>query len=943
MDPFLMQVARHYFRGGDIQDKCFVFPNRRSMVFFRKYLSDLVRENARTPLRMPPTYTVNEFFCHLYGAEVTDRLRLLTRLYSIYVSLYPKAEPLDKFIFWGDVMLGDFDDVDKYMVDARGLFKNVSDFKEIQDDYSYISDTQRNAIRSFLSHFREADAGTDEKTIKSRFLGIWNILYPLYEGFRESLRKDGLAYEGMVYRDLADRLEAGESVVDILAASLPDTGFFVFIGLNALNKCERTLLGKMRDAKVAEFVWDYVTPQIRDDANKSSFFMKKNIQDFPQAFPITAGGIPEITVVSVPSSTAQAKLAPQILEKTEGNPVETAFVLPDESLLLPLLNSIPPEYDKVNVTMGYPMKGSAVYTLIDSVGRMQLRLRQREDGCYFYHREVREIFSSSLFTMLLTPEEKQRVAEVRRQAKYYIPQSDLQGGEVLDAIFKPVVQDIKTPSSQQNIDLCRYLSGIIGLVGGKIAREGDMLLELDFAKRLHGSLNILEDTELDILPQTWLRVLDGMLSVISVPFRGEPLKGLQIMGPLETRALDFKNLIILSANEGMFPRRSVSSSFIPPELRRGFGLPTYEFQDAVWAYYFYRLLQRASKVWMVFDSRTEGLNSGEESRYIKQLEYHFGIHVRRIVAGSKLKTIAPEEDIPKTPEDVEAIKSGHLSATALKSYLYCPAKFYYQVVKNLETAEDVAEAMDSGMIGRVFHKAMQDLYKNRDIVTAADIDAMLAAPEKLHALVRAGVLKEMKAMEVTGRNLVTEQIILDYIEETLRHDRKLLRESGSAGFKIIGLEQFREITYDGIRIIGYLDRIDSYIPGEVRIVDYKTGKVEDNDINITDQNAADVAEKLFGPVNDKRPSIALQLFIYGRLAHSDPLLKGQTIVNSIYSTGSLFTSPLQDRPESPEFVRLVKEKLSEMLREITDVSVPFRRTQDSGTCKWCDFKTICGK
>ena len=942
MEPFLMQVARHYFKGPEIQDTCFVFPNRRSMVFFRKYLSDLVRKGGGSPLRMPPMYTINDFFCHLYGAQVTDRLRLLTRLYSIYCSLYPKAEPLDRFIFWGDVMLGDFDDIDKYLVDARSLFRNISDFKDIKDDYSYLTETQRTAINSFLSHFRDAEA-EDENSVKTRFLGIWNILYPMYEAFNKALREEGMAYEGMVYRDLAERLKAGESVTDILRAEFPDTAGYVFIGLNALNECERTLLGKMRDAGIAEFVWDYVTREIRSPENKSSFFMRRNIQEFPQAFTITAGGMPEITVVSVPSAISQAKLAPQILARTSGDPVGTAFVLPDETLLLPLLNSIPPEYGSINVTMGYPMKGSAVYTLADAVGRMQLRLRHREDGWYFYHREVREVFSSSIFSMMLSPEEKQCVAEVKRQAKYYIPMKDLQSGPVMEMIFKPVVQDIKDISSAQNKALCRYLSEITGAVGREIAGKGEMLLELDFAKRLHGSLNILEDTPLEVLPQTWLKVLDGMLDGISVPFKGEPLKGLQIMGPLETRALDFKNIVILSANEGMFPRRSVSSSFIPPELRKGFGLPTYEFQDAVWAYYFYRMIQRASKVWMVYDSRTEGLHSGEESRYIKQLEYGFGVKVRRLVAGARLEPVRTEGDIEKTPADVEAIRNATLSASTLKSYLYCPAKFYYQVVKHLKTSEEVAESLDSGMIGNVFHKVMQDLYSGKAVVTAADIDSMLANPERLHSLVRAGVLREMHSVEVSGRNLVTEQIILDYVKETLAHDLRLLRESGSGGFRIIGLEQYREIGFDGFKIIGFIDRMDSYLPGQVRIVDYKTGKVEDDDILITDDNAASVADKLFGDSNKGRPGIALQLFIYGLLAHSDADLKGEAIVNSIYSTAHLFTGPLQDMPESPEFSRIVRERLSGLLKEIADVSVPFRRTQETATCEWCDFKAICGR
>lgn len=942
MVPFLMQVARHYFKGGNIQEKCFVFPNRRSMVFFSKYLSDLVRQGGSTPLRMPPMFTINDFFCHLYGVQVTDRLRLLTRLYSIYCNLYPNAEPLDRFIFWGDVMLGDFDDIDKYLVDARGLFRNISEFKDIKDDYSYLTDNQRNAINSFLSHFKDADQ-QDTNSVKTRFLGIWNILFPLYEAFNKSLREDGMAYEGMVYRDLAARIKEGVSVADMLKAEFQDTHSFIFVGLNALNECERTLLGKMRDAGIADFVWDYVTQEIRSPENKSSFFMRRNIQEFPQAFSITAGGIPEITVVSVPSAVSQAKLAPQILAKTDGDPVETAFVLPDETLLLPLLNSIPPEYGSINVTMGYPMKGSAIYTLADAIGRMQLRLRHRDDGWYFYHREVREVFSSSLFSIMLSPEEKQRVAEIKRQAKYYIPMKDLRGGPVMEMVFKPVVMDIKNPSAAQNKELCRYLSEITGAVGRQIAGEGEMLLELDFAKRLHGSLNILEDTPLDVLPQTWLKVLDGILDGISVPFKGEPLKGLQIMGPLETRALDFKNIVILSANEGMFPRHSVSSSFIPPELRRGFGLPTYEYQDAVWAYYFYRMIQRASKVWMVYDSRTEGLHSGEESRYIKQLEYGFGIKVNRLVAGAKMEPVTVEGDIEKTPEDVETIRRGNLSASALKSYLYCPAKFYYQSVKHLQTADEVAESLDSGMIGNVFHKVMQELYSGKATVTASDIESMLAAPERLHSLVRTGVLREMHSVEVSGRNLVTEQIILDYVRETLGYDRKLLLDSGSSGFRIIGLEQFKETVFEGFRIIGFIDRMDSYIPGQVRIVDYKTGKVEDDDIIITDANAAAVADKLFGNSNQGRPGIALQLYVYGLLAHSDPALKGQTIVNSIYSTAHLFTGPLKDMVESPEFSRIAGERLSAMLKEIADVTVPFRRTDDTATCQWCDFKAICGR
>ena len=939
MEPFLRQVARHYFKGQDIKDTCFVFPNRRSMVFFRKYLADLVRERGNgTPLPVPALYTINDFFCSLYGGNVSDRLRLLTTLYSVYASHYQKAEPLDQFIFWGDIMLGDFEDIDKYLVDARALLSNVSEYKDIRDDYSYLTDNQRDAIKAFLSHFK--DGGGDQESVKNRFLGIWNILLPVYEEFNRTLRENGMAYEGMVYRGLAERLKGGESARDVLEKVFPDVRKYVFVGLNALNECERTLLSKMRDAGLAEFVWDYVTGQIQDKANKSSFFMKRNIADYPQAFTITAGGAPEITVVSVPSSVSQAKLAPQILAQTAGDPVETAFVLPDESLLLPLLNSIPPEYESINVTMGYPMKNSAVYFLVDALARMQLRLRRREDGWYFYHREVSEVFSSSILGMMLTDEEKTVVEKVKRAAKYYVPERDLKGGSTLEMLFRPVVAEAAPEYDQA---LCQYLLDITGEIGRTLARRGEMPLELDFAKRLHTTLNVLADTPLEVLPQTWVKIMESAAEGISVPFKGEPLKGLQVMGPLETRALDFNNIVILSANEGMFPRRSVSSSFIPPELRKGFGLPTYEFQDAVWAYYFYRMLQRASKVWLVYDSRTEGLNSGEESRYIKQLEYHFGIRVNRVVAGATLEPVMPDQDISKTQEDVEIIRGSSLSASALNSYLKCQAQFYYKTVKKLDTPEEVAESLDSGMTGNVFHHTMQALYSGKDIVTLADIKAMQADDNALKAIVRANILEEMHSVEVSGRNLVTEQIILDYVKRTLEYDEKLLLDSKSPGFRILGLEQFRETTFEGFRIIGYIDRMDSYQSGKVRIVDYKTGKVEDDDYQITDANALKVADKLFGESNYGRPKIALQLFIYGLLAQADNSLKGQKIVNSIYSTGRLFTSPIQDMEQSQEFFAIVKERLKGLLAEITDTSVPFRHTQDPQTCKWCDFKAICGK
>ncbi|MBQ2172322.1 MAG: PD-(D/E)XK nuclease family protein [Bacteroidales bacterium] len=971
MKPFLQQVAAHYLAAQNIEGRCFIFPNRRSLVFFKKYLGDLLRTSGKGPMMVPPLYTINDFFGKVADADTSDRLRLLLELYSCYATLNPQAEPLDEFLFWGEVLLADFDDVDKYLVDAEKLMQNVGDFKAIQDQFEYLSEGQKEAIGHFLAHFRDASGkwrlnpGADD--VKARFLRLWNLLYPLYKGFNEALEAKGMAYEGKVYRALAGRLKAGESVADILQAAFPEVTGYVFVGLNALNECERTVLARMRDARLAEFVWDYVSEEIKDKANKASFFMKRNVLDFPQAFPVEAGPRPSVTVISVPSSVGQTKLAPWILKEMAGqaghdekgagqdnsvmpgcdrashDPVETAFVLPDESLLLPLLNSLPEECDNVNVTMGYPMTGSAVYALLSSLGPMQLKMRNTGGKWYFYHRELREVLSSGLLKPLFTADEQEVIRQVKAAAKYYVPVEDLQGGPLLQRLFQPVVQQTATPDIGQNHSVERYFSELLSFIGQQLTRTGD-LLELDFVARCHKQLNILQEMDLEVLPATHLRLMDRLLQGISVPFRGEPLKGLQVMGPLETRALDFRNLVILSANEGMFPRRSVSASFIPPELRKGFGLPTYEYQDAVWAYYFYRMIQRPEHVWLVYDNRTEGLKNGEESRYIKQLEYHFQWPLRRMAATAAISTVEEEGALPKTQEHVDKVRAGLLSASTLQSYLACPAKFYYQVVEGLKAADEVSESLDASMLGNVFHHVMQKLYGpflGNGLLTKAHLEAMVKDTARIRKLIRAEVLDQMHSIEVTGRNLVLENILQGYVEETLKHDMQLLADAGSEGFHIIGLEQKMFCEINGFNFIGFIDRLDSYKPGEVRIVDYKTGKVEDNDILIDNANAAVVVEQLFAPDSKSRPKIALQLFLYDHMVEGTA--GAARLVNSIYSTARLFSQPLPDVPVCAEFSRLAMDGVIGLLNEITDLNVPFRRTEDTKTCEWCDFKAICGR
>ena len=944
MTPFLKQVADHYYKKGNIETRCFVFPNRRSIAFFRKHLCEAVSDK---PLVAPRMITINDLFAKASGMKTTDRVRLLLALYECYSRLNPKAEPLDEFIFWGDVILGDFNDADKYLVDVRQLFANVADFKALQDTYEYLTDTQREAIKGFISHFSDysgkltVDIGGDD--VKGRFLQIWNILYPLYVSFNESLISKGMAYEGMSYRKLASSLKE-QAVEDVLKEVMDDVTDFVFVGLNALNECEKTLMRKLRDAGKAEFCLDWSGDMIRDPQNRSSFFMSGNFKEFPQAadWDPEGLGIPEINVISIASSAGQAKRLPDILRQRVGAPEDCAVVLPDEGLLKSVLNSIPEDIKDINVTMGLPITGSLVYSMMTDVSAVQMHMVRRNDRWYFYHKPVWDLFSSEVFRKSADEETLNRMTAIKESAKYYIPQDDLSGTELLDTVFRPVLKDTKATSGSQIADFADYQKNVIKALAPSLADDPDLAFELEYAKEYYRSINLLQEIGLEVLPATYVRLLGQLLGSVAVPFKGEPLKGLQIMGPLETRALDFRNLIIMSANEGVFPRRNVSSSFIPPELRKGFGMPTYEYQDAVWAYYFYRMISRAEKVWMLVDTRTEGLKSGEESRYIKQLEYHFGVPLKRYVVKFDGMSTAQVPEIVKTDEDVEVIGKTVLSATTLQNYIACPAKFYYGTVKGLVAEEEVSESLDYGMFGTVFHDTMRELYST-DKVTRLYIEDWMRRPDEIRMIVKNLIMSQLNTFEVSGRNLVVADVIVRYVLKTLQRDLELLVKRGRDHFDVLGLEVRVGGEFHGQKFKGFIDRLDSFGETEVRVVDYKTGKVLEDDENITDANAEEIADKIFSPDMKNWPKIALQFYIYDMLVQGRPEVEGRDIFNCVYSTSGLFKDEPTVVPLNGKFYEAMSERLEALLDEMRDTAVPFRRTDDEKTCAYCDFRMICGR
>lgn len=909
-------------QAADISRLCFVFPNRRALRFFENYLGQEIAASGSGPVVSPQLFTMNDFFYHATGENPSDRIPLLLELYSCYKALNPACEPLDDFIFWGDALLGDFDDIDKYRVDPERIFTNVSELREIQDDYSYLTDTQREAVQRFADHFKRSGA------IKEGFLRIWRILLPLYRSFREYLKAKGLCYEGMVYRELAERLES-ESAADIMRTRFPWSDRFVFVGLNALNECEKTLLRRMHRGQMCEFCWDFRSEFIRNTDNKSSFFLKDFVTEFPNAFEPDPEGLPhtEFNVLSVPGGVAQAKQLPEILARCTPQPgIETAVVLPDENLLIPVLNSLPEHIGKLNVTMGYPISGSQMWALLTDLSSLQLHLRRKGDKWLFYHRQVWALASNSIVKSVLSDEGRAVLEAARKERKYYIPEEDLKGDAVLEMLFRPVAVNADADPVQVRT-VCRWMQEVLVTMAPLLKDLPDMQLELDFAKVCHETLERLARYEIALKPQSFFRLLAQALGSVTVPFEGEPLEGLQIMGPLELRAMDFDNLVILSCNEGVFPRRSVSASFIPPELRKGFGLPTYEYQDAVWAYYFYRMIQRCSRVWMVYDSRTDGLKGGEPSRYMRQLEMHFGVRFNHFESRPQLGCQPAETDIPKTEEDLAVLRAGHMSASSVKAWLDCPVKFYYSKVQGLRAEKEVSESLDSGMLGNVLHKTMQQLYPEGTQIDSGFLNSLKHSGKRIREIVEQNITDELKTIEVSGRNLVLSEVVCSYVEAIIDADLKRVGEESP--FTVAGTEKFVSLPIGDFTFVGYIDRLDRLLSGGLCVVDYKSGRVEPADLDFDDKT---------GDI----PQIGLQLYLYKRMLA--PKVPGRQIDAAIYQPAALLGGGNIFRSELDQaYCDRMKSALDDVLTQISDLSVPWKRTEKLNKCAYCDFRAICGR
>ncbi|ADV44474.1 PD-(D/E)XK nuclease family protein [Bacteroides helcogenes] len=987
MTPFLQLVAHdlHSKIGDDLSRTAIVFPNKRASLFFNEYLA---AESTR-PLWSPAYVSISELFRRLSPLKQGDPIRLTCELYKVFRQETRSEETLDDFYFWGELLISDFDDADKNLVDAARLFANLRDLKDIMDDQDFLDPEQEEAIRQFFLNF-----SIEKRTeLKARFISLWDKLGDIYHRYRENLTRLGIAYEGMLYRNVIEQLDTDQLRYDR----------YVFVGFNVLNKVETHFFLRLQDAGKAMFYWDYdtfytrmphqQTPPYNHEAGE---FILRNLKLFPNQLPETAFDtlrLPkQVTFISAPTENAQARHLPQWIRETTGTQraeeatsrerkdgtddtlrtkaaandgitkeKENAVVLCNESLLLPVLHSIPPTVKNVNITMGFPLVQTPVYSFINSLMELQTTGYRSDTGRYTYEAVLAVL--KHPYTRLLSPLAETLERQLTQNNRFYPLPSELRQDTFLTRVFTP----------QSSISaLCLYLTDLLREVTVIYRRKDDsddifnqlyresLFKSYTIANRL---LNLIETEELNGLrTDTLKRLLGRLLTSANIPFHGEPAIGMQVMGVLETRNLDFRNLIILSLNEGQLPKAGGEASFIPYNLRRAFGMTTIEHKNAVYAYYFYRLVQRAENITLLYSTASDGMNRGEMSRFMLQflIESPHDISLRYLEAGQSPQSTR-EIRIDKTPEilermyrtyDIRRNSKALFSPSALNAYLDCRLKFYYRYIAQLKAPNEVSAEIDSALFGTIFHYSAQLAYEaltthGKEIRKEA-LEALLKNDTRLQSYVDNAFKKEFfhvpstEQPEYNGTQLIHSKVIASYLRQLLRNDLQY------APFNMEAMEKPVDETIETdtplgkllLKIGGTIDRMDS--KGDtLRIVDYKTGGVPKIPENI---------EQLFTP-STSRPNYIFQTFLYAAIMCRKQPLKVAPALLYIHKAASESYSPVIEmgaprQPKIPisnfalhedEF----RERLQTLLREIYSRETPFDQTEDTKQCEFCDFRSLC--
>ena len=876
MGSFLEKVAADLLKrfGNNLSRVAVVFPNKRASLFLNEHLARL----AGKPLWSPAYITISDLFRSHSAMKVADPILLVCELHKVFIEVTEMDETLDHFYGWGQLLLADFDDLDKNMGPADQVFKNLRDIHEL-DDISYLTDEQREMIRRFFSNFSE----DHNSELKQRFLRLWSRIGTIYHLFNERLASQQLCYEGALYRQVVEN-----PAIDFRY----DT--YAFVGFNHLQEVEKTLFKRLEQEGKAIFYQD--------------------TEELP----------PEVlTYISAPTENIQARYVSQWLtpERIAAGR-KTAIVLCDEKLLQTVIHCLPKEVEKVNVTTGYPLSQTAAATLVSQFFNLQINGFSLKTNAFRRH-----------------------WLDLMNRHPY----------------AKMMPADYASTHYTDNSALLHALLGIIRHVAKDPSPKDQLATESLF--RVYTVLNRLTDLvdsgvlKVDII--TLQRLVTQVIQSTTIPFHGEPAEGIQIMGVLETRNLDFDHVLMLSCNEGNMPRGVSDTSFIPYSIRKAYGLTTVDHKVAIYEHYFHRLLQRAKDVTLVYNNATNDGQTGEMSRFMLQLmvEREKPILYRTLQAGQLTtprhpKAILKTDEVMGIMKDLFAKENGGISPTAISTYLRCQLRFFYHYVGNLIEPDDNDEdIIDNRIFGNIFHKAAQTLYErlktltdNR--ITALAIDDLLKSAIEIEQAVDDAFRTELfqisdpnrKIPAYDGLQLINREVIIKYIRQLLETDRKY------TPFSILGLEKPVKMPLDWTIVRGYIDRLDKITDSEtgeerVRVIDYKTGTKKQKDL----PNVA----AIFDPANVKDHSdYYLQTFLYSHIVRKDTNLPVSPVLLFIQYAGGdgydptlkLGKDPVRDiATVSDEFIQLLTEKMSEIFCQ----NLAFSPTEDQDRCRTCPYQMLC--
>jgi hypothetical protein len=944
MDKFLEKVAKHIAESGvALTDWVIILPSERASHYLQSALFDVYKK----PIFSPKISTIHQWIKELTKEPILDKTRLLLQLYEVHKENLQQDDHLlfDEFLTWGQIVLSDFDELERYLVDPNYMFRNLRDIKEIEN-WSF-----------------------GEPTLTKRqqeFIEFWDRLPIYYKGLNEKLDKMGATYSGKAYRMVAEN-------IDVIFSHYPDKRF-LFAGFNALSKAEQRIMKQLHQMGRADILIDADTYYYHDKIHEAGLFLRNTtnylgLKELPFISNRLLTEAKEVDVIACSQFTGQAKVAGTILSEMDEKTLnETLLLLADESLIVPLLNNIPKNVGKANITLGLPLKNSTIRTWLELIFKIQEGFDKYERHIV-YHKDLlgfwHHPFISSIMNDVELNSTRKQEQEVKRFNKLFQSPDKIHVSERIDLIFKTLFTPWKN-DWKEALKLIRSLNSLLfHELEEKNTFEKAILKGLDDA--LVGFEQCVHETFPEMRLRTFRTLFNQAWMQETIAYYGNPMEGLQIMGLLETRLLDFKNIIVIGMNEGKMPPTNPIQTLVPMDLRKHLELPLPRDKQGLFAHHFYRLLHHCERMYITYSTSTEGISASEPSRYLLQLELELQKDNKNFILRKKDYTLPENQSktksksVEKTKDIVDkldAFLAQGLSASALKTFFACPLDFYYKYLLRFGEAEKVDETIESNQLGTFIHEVLETMYTpfcKRDQegnlknplppkVGVADIEHMEKSYELLMSESFSRFFGGQPDAYLKGKNYLSFTMALELTKRFLKHEKSLIQKTGKS-IAIEALEEKLEDTLEieifgtkkTVKLKGFADRVDS-IDDEIRIIDYKTGKVDKSDVgkSFSRPKWEGTDEELLVKLSiDCKHFFQLMTYSYLYYKKHHRIVSESAIVSLVNISESPFVMNAKDLSNA-RIIELFPKVLSMLIEQIYDPNTPFVHTEEYFSyCLYC--------